>query len=258
MLTNQTIDKLESLRLPTMADEYRRQLESPEMHALDFDARLGMLADAEWISRQNGKIRRLQKEACLRFPDACFAGISYSPARKLDRGHVARLSDFAWAREARNLIVTGCTGAGKTYLVSAFGAEACRRGMRVKYYRVSRLLREMAVAHGDGSYDGFLRKLGRTDLLILDDWGMAALGVAEGLHLLEAIEDRHGAKPTAIAAQLPVSKWHELFEDGAVADAVLDRVVSNAHRFELAGPSMRPSEDRRRPVGAEGGGGPDA
>jgi DNA replication protein DnaC len=198
-----------------------------------------MLVDAEWISRQNSKIKKLQKDANLRFPDACFAGVDYNATRKLDRGYVARLSDFTWVKEARNLIITGCTGTGKTYLSCAFGAEACRREMHVKYFRVSRLLRDMAVAYGDGSYDSYLAKIKKADLLILDDWGLSALGASEGMHLFEVMEDRCGVKSTIISAQLPVSKWHELYEDSSVADAVLDRVTNNAHRFALEGPSLR-------------------
>jgi DNA replication protein DnaC len=222
-----------------MAAEYLKQVETPEICALDFDARLGMLVDAEWITKQNDKIKRLQKEADLRFQDACFAGLSYTQARKLDRGYVLRLSDFTWAKEAKNLIITGCTGTGKTYLACAFGAEACRRQLRVKYYRVGRLLQDLTVAYGDGSYNNLLAKLKKTDLLILDDWGIGVFNTAEGMHLLEVIEDRYKIKPTIISAQMPVSKWHELYGDAAVADAVLDRIVHNAYRFELDGPSMR-------------------
>ena len=138
MLINQTIEKLKQLRLPSMAAEYARQTELPDMAALDFDERLAMLVDAQWLTKENHIIKRLYKEAGLRFSEACLADISYRPVRKLDRSFVARLSDLTWMKEAKNLIITGSTGTGKTYLACAFGAEACRRQLRVKYYRVGR------------------------------------------------------------------------------------------------------------------------
>ena len=242
MLINQTIEKMRQLRLKAMADEFYRQMELPAMDALDFEQRLGMLIDVEWLFKENQKIKRLCREANLRFPESCFADLSYQPARKLDRSYIARLSDLAWMKEGKNIIITGCTGTGKTYLACAFGAEACRRQFRVKYYRVGRLLHEMSVAFGDGSYHQLLKKLNNVELLILDDWGLAMMNVFESGHLLEIMEERYGQKSTVISAQLPVARWHELYEDSTVADAVLDRMVHNAYRFELEGPSLRRSD----------------
>jgi len=239
MLTNQTKQKLMDLRLPAMANEYARQLETPDIDALDFDSRFGLLVDTEWLSRVNNKVKRLLKEANLRDTTACLANVNYNAARKLDRGYILRLSSFVWLKEARNILITGCTGTGKTWLSCAFGAEACRREVKVGYYRVSRLLNELRASAGDGSLTKFFNKLKKAELLILDDWGLSMLSPADGLLMMEVLEDRHGLSSTIIAAQAPVSKWHGLFEDPTLADAVLDRVTSNAYRIELQGPSLR-------------------
>ena len=239
MLNNQTAEKLRSMKLPAMAAEFIRQTESPGMDALGFEERVGMMTDAEWLSRENNRIKKLNKEANLRVSSACFADIDYRPSRKLDRAYIARLSDFSWVRGAKNLIVTGATGTGKTWLACAFGAEACRREIKVSYYRVSRLLNELRISAGDGSLTKLLNKLKKAELLILDDWGVSMLSPADGQFMLEVLEDRCELSSTVITAQAPVSKWHDLFEDPTLADAILDRVVSNAYRIELQGPSLR-------------------
>jgi DNA replication protein DnaC len=239
MLIHQTTEKLRDMRLNAMTAEYIRQCETPAISSLSFDERIGMMIDAEWLSRENNRIKKRLKEANLRFSSAGLADIDYRPSRKLDRAYIARLSDFAWVREARNLILTGCTGTGKTWLACAFGAQACRIGLRVAFYRVNRLLNEMAVAAGSGFMDKLLTKLKKADILILDDWGMATLNTLEGRFLLEVFEDRYGERSTIFAAQMPVPKWHGLFEDSTVADAVLDRVAHNSHRIDLLGPSLR-------------------
>jgi len=257
MMIHQTAEKLRAMRLPAMAAEYIRQSELPVMSALDFDERVGMMADAEWLSRDNNRVKRLTKEAKLRYPAACFADIDFRPSRKLDRAYIARLTDFAWAKEARNLILTGSTGTGKTWLACAFGVQACRIGLWARFYRVNRLFGEMAVAAGTGCADKFLGKLKKCDILILDDWGLSSLTLLEGKFLHEVFEDRCGERSTIISAQLPVSEWHGLFEDRTVADAVLDRVVNNSYRLELQGPTMRLVVDRAA-LGFGGGGEHDA
>jgi DNA replication protein DnaC len=239
MLIHQTAQKLRAMKLTAMTAEYLRQSELPDFAALDFDERVGMLADAEWISRENSQIARLTKAANLRFPGACFADIDYRPVRKLDRAAILRLTDFTWVREARNLIITGATGTGKTWLASAFGTEACRRNLRVAFYRMSRLFAEMTLASGTGSMESLLLKLRKADILILDDWGLATLNPTESLFLLDVLEERYAQRATVIVAQLPVSQWHGIFEDSSIADAVLDRLVHNAYRIEPKGPSLR-------------------
>ena len=239
MLNNQTIEKLRSMRLSTFDDEYVRQMEIPDTKSLDFDTRLGMLVEAEWFSRESNQVKRLIKESNLRLTTGSFANINYNPSRKLDRAYIARLTNFAWVKEAHNIIITGCTGTGKTWLACTFGVEACRRGMYVKYYRTSRLLSALCVAAGDGSFDKLLAKLKKADILILDDWGLSTIEPQEGRCLYEVLEDRSKEKSTILTAQLPVSMWHEVFDDSTVADAVLDRLVYNSYRFELQGQSLR-------------------
>lgn len=239
MLNNQTASKLREMRLPAMAAEYLRQMESPDTAALDFDERLGMLVDAEWLSRENNRINKLTREAKLRFSDACFADIDYRPSRKLERKAVARLSDFSWVKERRNIIITGATGTGKTWLACAFGYEACHMGIRTQFCRVSRLINELTLGAGSGDLVKTLAKLAKADVLILDDWGLSVITPAEGRLLLEVFEDRYLRRSTVIAAQVPVAKWHGLFDDSTLADAILDRLVHNSYRFELQGRSLR-------------------
>ena len=242
MLDQQTLEKLAQMRLSAMGQEYRRQLESSDKNALSFEERFAMIADAEWINRQNSRLKRLLNQAKLRIQDACLEDLDFEPRRNLDRGTVARLADMAWLYESRNLIITGASGTGKTYLACAFGNAACRKGFKTRYYRVNRLLTDLNIGQGDGSYNKIIKELKKTDLLILDDWGMALLDPVSSRDLLEVVEDRYGYRSTIISAQLPVIKWHELFEDSTVADAILDRLVHNAYRFELKGPTKRKIE----------------
>ena len=244
MLSNHTAEKLRTMRLPAMAAEYTRQSEAPSISSLDFDERLAMMVDAEWLSRENNRIAKLTKDAKLRFSNASLADIDYRHSRKLDKAYIARLSDYSWVKEARNMIFTGCTGTGKTWLACAFGAAACQRGLRVSFYRVNRLLNDMALANASGSLGKLLHKIKRDKILILDDWGLSRLNPLEGRFLLEVFEDRYGEGSTIFSAQLPIVKWHELFEDSTVADAVLDRVVHNAHLIELHGPSLRSATEK--------------
>jgi DNA replication protein DnaC len=239
-MINQTIDKLNSMRLRAMEQEYRRQVELPANAALPFDERLAMIVDAEWLAKANNRLQRFLREANLREPSANLENINFEPKRNLDKATVARLAECAWIKEGRNLIVTGATGTGKTYLVSAFGNAACRKNFKVRSYRVNRLLTDLAIGRGDGSYNRLLNDLKKPDLLILDDFGMAPLDPGACRDLLEVVDDRHGKKSIAISAQLPVANWHSVFEDATIADAVLDRLVNNAHRIELKGPSLRP------------------
>ena len=237
----QTMDKLNRMKLRAMEQEYRRQAELPASSALSFDERLAMMVDAEWLAKANKRLQRLLREANLREPSANLEDLNFDPKRNLDKATVARLADCAWVPEGRNLIVTGATGTGKTYLISAFGNAACRKNLKVRSLRVSRLLTDLAIGRGDGSYNRLLHDLKKPDMLILDDFGMASLDPVACRDFLEIVDDRHGRKSIAISAQLPVANWHSVFEDTTIADAVLDRLVNNAHRIELRGPSLRRS-----------------
>lgn len=238
-MMNQTLEKLGAMRLSVMEQEFRRQMELPAMATLSFEERLSMLVDAEWISRQNKKLARLLKEANLRDPSANLENVDFRPSRKLDQAQIARLSDLHWIGEGRNLFITGACGTGKTWLASAFGNAACRQGMRVQSVRVSRLLGDLLAARSNGTWAKLLTSLKKPDLLILDDFGLSPLDTLHCRDLLEIVDDRYGHGSILITAQLPVASWHGLFEDPTIADAVLDRLVHNAHRIAVQGPSMR-------------------
>jgi len=235
----QTLEKLSAMRLMVMEQEFRRQIELPATAELSFEERLSMMVDAEWLSRQNKKLRRLLKEANLRNPEACLEDVNYAASRQLERAQVARLSDLSWIGEGRNLFITGACGTGKTWLASAFGNAACRKGLKVHSLRVNRLLGDLLAARVNGTWAKLLASLKKPDLLILDDFGLSPLDPLHCRDLLEIVDDRYGHGSILITAQLPVSGWHGVFEDPTIADAVLDRLVHNAHRIALHGPSMR-------------------
>ena len=229
-----------------MEQEYRRQVELPANAALSFDDRLAMMVDAEWLAKANNRLQRFLREANLREQAATLEDLNFDVRRSLDKAIIGRLADCSWIKEGRNLIVTGATGTGKTYLVSAFGNAACRKSLKVRSYRVNRLLTDLAIGRGDGSYNRILNELKKPDLLILDDFGMTSLDPSACRDLLEVVDDRHGRKSITISAQLPVAKWHGVFEDSTIADAVLDRLINNAHRIELKGPSLRPHHQENK------------
>ena len=235
----QTLEKLSAMRLSMMQQEFRRQMELPAMAELSFEERLSMLVDAEWLSRQNKKLGRLLKAANLRNPEACLEDVDYGAGRKLDRAQVARLSSLSWIGEGRNLFITGPCGTGKTWLASAFGNAACRQELKVQSLRVNRLLADLVAARNNGTWAKLLASLKKPDLLILDDFGLSPLDPLHCRDLLEIVDDRYGHGSILVTAQLPVSGWHGVFADATLADAVLDRLVHNAHRISLHGPSMR-------------------
>jgi DNA replication protein DnaC len=238
-MMNQTLEKLSDLRLSVMRQEIRRQMELPAISELSFEERLALLVDAEWISRQNKKLQRLLKEANLRNPGACLEDVDYGSARKLEKEQIARLSDLSWIRQGKNLFITGACGTGKTWLASAFGNAACRKGLKVQSLRMNRLLGDLLAARNNGTWSKLLNTLKKPDLLILDDFALAPLDPLHCRDMLEIVDDRYGHGALLITAQLPVSGWHAVFDDATLADAVMDRLVHNAHRIALHGPSMR-------------------
>ena len=238
MLNEQTCEKLYTLRLPGMVEALRGQLSQPEMNDLAFEERLAMLVDAECVFRENKRMKRLLKNAKLKLP-ASLEDIDYRAPRGLDKSVMLSLGTCAWIRKHQNIIIVGPTGTGKTYLSCALAQRACREGMSAIYLRTPTLYRTLAMARADGSYARVLARLGRAPLLVLDDLGLAALTDQERRDLLEVIEDRHGAASTIVTSQLPVEHWHEVIGDPTIADALLDRLVHNAHRIGLKGESMR-------------------
>ena len=237
----QTAEQLTSMKLHAMRLEYARQSELPASEELTFDDRLSMIVTAQYDARLRAKTNRLIKAAELREPTATLVNLDYDATRKIKKADVARLADCQWIKNGNNLIVTGATGVGKTYLLSAFGQQACTLGYSVKCYRTTRLLTNLAIGKGDGSYNKLMKDLVRPDLLILDDFGMKQLDLGMTQDFLEVIEERyHHRRAVAISAQLPVKEWPSVFKDPTIADAVLDRIVRNAYRFDLKGPSKRP------------------
>ena len=242
MLIEQTVDKLNAMKLGAMADAVQQQLQSGEAATLGFEERFGLLVDAEWTAREQRKLQRRLQTAKLRHP-ATLEAVDFTPARRLNRQQVLTLGTCAWLAERHNLIVTGPCGIGKSFLCCAFVERACRRGFTARYVRMPRLLHEVAVGRGDGSYTRLMARLAKLDLLAIDDWMLAPLRDAERRDLTEVIEDRAERASTLIASQLPVTDWHAVIGDPNQADAICDRLLHDAHRIELKGRSMRRTHD---------------
>lgn len=238
MMTEETFQKLNAMRLLGMARALEEQLKG-EFSTLSFDERIGMLVDREWTDREARRLTRRLQQAKLRDKTATIEDIDYRHPRGLDRSVIQRLSTCQWVEKHQNVIITGPTGCGKTYLACALTQKACRAGHTALYRRVPRLLHEIGMAKADGSYNRLLGRLTKAEVLVLDDWGLAPLSAAECRDLHEALEDRHGAAATIVASQMPVKVWHKLLGEPSVADAFLDRLVHTAHKLTLTGGSMR-------------------
>lgn len=246
MLIEQTLEKMNSMKLSGMAEGLRQQLGSPEHVRLAFDDRLGLLVDAEWIAREQRKLAKRLRAAKLRYP-ASIEDVDFKHPRGLDRQQVLSLSNGGFVQSRHNLVITGPTGVGKSYLACAFVERACRLGYKASYVRLPRLLQQLAVGRGDGSYARVLDRLARLDLLAIDDWLLAPLRDTERRDLVEVIEDRSERVSTLIASQLPTKDWHASIGDPNLADAICDRLLHNAHRIELKGASKRRTKTDPKP-----------
>lgn len=244
MLKHPTFDQLHALGLHGMAAAFTELDTDREADGLGHREWLGLLLDRETSWRQDKRLAVRLRHAKLR-QQACVEDIDYRSPRGLDRTLFQKLAEGEWINAHDNLALTGPTGVGKSWLASALGHKACRDNRSVLYQRVPRLFEDLALARGDGRHRRLLRNLGRADLLILDDWGLEPLDAAARHDLLEILEERYGRRSTMITSQLPVERWHEIIGDPTYADAILDRVVHNAHRIELVGESMRRTKTRQ-------------
>ena len=245
MLNEPTRDKLHALHLRAMASAWTAQQQQSQFAALGFDERLGLLVDAQWLSRENQRLARLLTDAKLKMSQAAVEDIDFPARRELDPAVVRQLATCRWVHEHQNLLISGATGTGKTFVACAFAQMACRHGYRTLYRRASRLFDELTLAHADGTYPRLLARLARLDVLVIDDFGLAPLDEQQRRDLHEILDDRYGLRSTIIASQVLTTQWHAHIGDLTLADAICDRLFHNAHKLVLQGPS------RRKPEGAD-------
>ena len=238
MLREQTFEKLYAMKLNGMAEAYQEHLRHPEHDDLSFEERFGLLVERQWCWKEDRALGCRLQYAGLRQP-ACIEDVDYRHHRGLKRSQFEQLSGSQWVKQHQCCIITGPTGVGKSYLACALAHKACRDGYRAVYYYMPKLFREIATAQVDGSLMKLLKRLAKADVLVIDDWGIATLKPAQYRDFLEILDDRHGSGATLLTSQFPVENWHEIIADPTVADAILDRLVHNAHRIELSGESMR-------------------
>lgn len=239
MLETQSLQQLRQLKLTGLADALEMQFNQPNTYnELGFAERISLAIQQEISSRQDKRLQRLLRAARFKVA-ARLEDIDYSHPRGLKQSTLASLQSNDWITRHQNIVFTGPTGCGKTYLACALGHHACHQGYRVRYYRATRLFEQLTIAHGDGSYLKLLEQIAKTELLIIDDWGLEPLTQSQKNDLLEIMEDRHNTKSTLFTSQLPLKQWHEFINDPTLADAILDRLLHNAHKLPLKGESMR-------------------
>lgn len=239
MMKHLLLDQLQQMKLTGMHKALQEQLASCESEAMNFEERLGLMVDRELTERENRRLQTLLRKAKLHQQSATIEDLDRQAPRGLDNRLMRQLASMQWCRERLNLIITGPTGIGKSWIGCALGNKGCREGLSTRYFRLSRLFQQLSLARADGTWGKLLRELARTDLLILDDWGLTPMTDEGRRDLLEVLDDRFNMKSTLIASQLPVDHWHDYIGDSTLADAIMDRLVHNSYRITLDGESMR-------------------
>ena len=238
MLNEPTMQKLYAMKLNGLAEAYEEQRRQPKMASLSFDERFAMLVERQWLWKENRALATRLRHATLK-ELACIEDLDYRDARGLKRAIIDQLSTGDWLQYHQNILVTGPTGTGKTFLACALAQKACRNGYRTIYYYAPKLFRELRLAHADGSLPRLFKKLAKAQLLVIDDWGLSKIDDQQHRDFLEILDDRQGNGSTLITSQFPVNAWHTTIPDPTVADALLDRLIHSAHRIDLKGGSMR-------------------
>lgn len=241
-----TLEKMGQMKLLGMQRMFQTIVESNNHQNLTSDEFISMLVQSEWEDRESRKLQRRLSNARFRYP-ACVEEINYHHSRNLDKNLILRFTDCSFISRGENILITGPTGVGKSYIASALGNQACLKGYKVIYYNLQKLFSSLKISKADGSYLKEVDRIGKQDLLILDDFGLQPLDVNNRMMLLEIIEDRHGNKSTIISSQLPASKWYDIIGESTIADAILDRLLNCSHKIELKGESMR-KKDKFVPI----------
>ena len=238
MLLQPLMDKLTQLHLPAFRKGIEEQISNPKYSELSFEERLSILVDLELLQRDSSRLNRYLKKAHFHL-DAVLEDFDFSPARGVDKHQILELSQGGWITKNLNVIISGPTGAGKTFLGCALGHASCRKDFSVRYFRTPRFLQDLRLAHADGSYPKLLDSLVRFELIIFDDWMRDTLSLVQSQDLLDILDDRYGRSSTMVVTQIPIDVWHERIPDPTLADAILDRLVNNAYRLQLSGESQR-------------------
>ena len=247
MLKHATLDQLAELKLHGMARAFEEQLQMSEIRDLSFEERLGLLVEREATERASRRLTSRLRKAKLR-EQAAIEDVDWRARRGLDKRQILTLASCQWIADHLNVLITGKAGVGKTFLACALAHKACREGYTALYLRVPRLFRDLAIARGDGSYEKLLKSYARTDVLVLDDWGLAQIGAQERRDLLEILEDRYDLRSTVVTSQLPVKSWYDSIGDSTLADGILDRLIHGAYEISMEGESMRRKRAKKAAV----------